>query len=249
MIYWAGVHCARAVHVQVVCTYCCFGASTSQTVGTGDAKLAGHMHTASTCVPLWLTLLWGASCARQRWKTFLTWGPPVYGESKLWASDTKLGTWVHLGKAYLAPYDLLGWGALCTCSARASGLHLLLFWRFYRPNGGHRWCQTCRTHAYCPNLCAFVVNVVMGCKLCAPEVENFFDVGSSGLRKLWARHPKLGTRVHFGKVYLATYDLMGLGALCTCSAHAARASGRPPKHFTSINAHRLDRLDWDLVYS
>ena len=83
MIYWAGVHCARAVHVQVVCTYCCFGASTGQTVGTGDAKLAGHMHTASTCVPLWLTLLWGASCARQRWKTFLTWGPPVYGESKL----------------------------------------------------------------------------------------------------------------------------------------------------------------------
>ena len=31
---------------------------------------------------------------------------------------------MHLGKAYLAPYDLLGWGALCTCSARASGLRI-----------------------------------------------------------------------------------------------------------------------------
>ena len=27
------------------------------------------------------------------------------------ARDTKLGTWVHLGKAYLAPFDLRGWGA------------------------------------------------------------------------------------------------------------------------------------------
>ena len=70
------MHCARAVHVQAFWPYCCFGASTGQTAGTGDAKLAGHMHT------------------------------------------------------------------------------------------------------------AFVVNVVMGCKLRAPEAEHFFDVESSGLRKL-----------------------------------------------------------------
>ena len=46
------------------------------------------------------------------------------GESKLSASDTKLGTWVHLGKAYLAPYEERGWGVLCTCSARANVLYL-----------------------------------------------------------------------------------------------------------------------------
>ena len=46
------------------------------------------------------------------------------GESELRASDTKLGTWVHLGIAYLVPYEERGWGALCTCSARANILHL-----------------------------------------------------------------------------------------------------------------------------
>ena len=45
---------------------------------------------------------------------------------------TKLGTWVHLGKAHLAPYDLMSWGAVCTCSARASFLHLFTF---SRPTG------------------------------------------------------------------------------------------------------------------
>ena len=86
----------------------------------------------------------------------------------LWARDTKLGTRVHLGKAYLAPYDLMGWGAVCTCSARASIVHLLLLWRLYRPNGGHRWCQTCRTHAYCLHVCAFEATVPVGCRLRAP---------------------------------------------------------------------------------
>ena len=63
------MHYARAVHVQIFCTCSSFAVPTGQTVGTADAKLGGHMHTASTCVPLWLTLLWGASCARQRRKT------------------------------------------------------------------------------------------------------------------------------------------------------------------------------------
>ena len=40
------------------------------------------------------------------------------GSRKLWARDTKLGTWVHLGKAYLAPYELMGWSAVCTCCQR-----------------------------------------------------------------------------------------------------------------------------------
>ena len=39
---------------------------------------------------------------------------------------------MHLGKAHLAPYDLMSWGAVCTCSARASVLHLLTF---SRPTG------------------------------------------------------------------------------------------------------------------
>ena len=48
MIYWAGVHCARAVHVQVVCTLGNSHASTGQMGGTTDLKLAGHMHTVPT---------------------------------------------------------------------------------------------------------------------------------------------------------------------------------------------------------
>ena len=60
-----------------------------------------------------------------------------FGLRKLGARDTKLGTWVHLDKAYLAPYDVRGWDALCTCSARANILHLFLFCRPYRSNGGH----------------------------------------------------------------------------------------------------------------
>ena len=39
-----GEHCARAVHVQMFCTCFCFAAPTGQTVGTADAKLAGHMY-------------------------------------------------------------------------------------------------------------------------------------------------------------------------------------------------------------
>ena len=41
MTYWAGVHCARAVHVQVFCTYRSLPVPTGQTVVTAEAKLAG----------------------------------------------------------------------------------------------------------------------------------------------------------------------------------------------------------------
>ena len=43
-----GVHCARAVHVQVVCTLKNSHAPTGQTGGTTDPKLAGQMHTLPT---------------------------------------------------------------------------------------------------------------------------------------------------------------------------------------------------------
>ena len=55
------------------------------------------------------------------------------GENELLASDTKLGTWVHLGKANLAPYEEGGWGAWCTCSARGSVLNA----SFSRGSEGH----------------------------------------------------------------------------------------------------------------
>ena len=53
------------MHVQVLCTHCSFVAPTGRTVGTADAKLASHIYTGSTCVPLWLPFLWCADCARQ----------------------------------------------------------------------------------------------------------------------------------------------------------------------------------------
>ena len=43
-----GVHCARAVHVQVVCALKNSRAPTEQTGGTTDSNLAGHMHTVPT---------------------------------------------------------------------------------------------------------------------------------------------------------------------------------------------------------
>ena len=40
----AGVHCARAVHVQMFCTCSSFVAPTGQTVRAADVKPAGHMY-------------------------------------------------------------------------------------------------------------------------------------------------------------------------------------------------------------
>ena len=40
------------------------------------------------------------------------------------------------------------------------------------------------TYVHYPNLCAFVVAGGVGCRLHAPEAENFFDMGSSDFRKL-----------------------------------------------------------------
>ena len=56
--------------------------------------------------------------------------------------------------------------------------------RPYRSNGGHHRTQTYRSHVHYPNLCAFGVAVPVGCQLHAPGAKKFFDVGSSGLKKL-----------------------------------------------------------------
>ena len=61
----AGLHCARAVHVQMFCTCSSFAASKGQTVRTADAKLAGHMYATPAYMYLWLPILSDAGCARQ----------------------------------------------------------------------------------------------------------------------------------------------------------------------------------------
>ena len=61
----AGVHCARAVHVQMFCTCTTFTAPTGQTVGATDAKLAGHMYATPAYMYLWFPILSDAGCARQ----------------------------------------------------------------------------------------------------------------------------------------------------------------------------------------
>ena len=76
-------HCARAVHVQMFCTCFCFAAPTGQTVGTADAKLAGHMYTIPAYMFLWLPVLYDAGCARQDRKSLFERGPPVLGDFEL----------------------------------------------------------------------------------------------------------------------------------------------------------------------
>ena len=53
----AGVHCARAVHVQMFCTFSSFAAPTGQTVRAADAKLAGYMYASPAYMLLWLPFL------------------------------------------------------------------------------------------------------------------------------------------------------------------------------------------------
>ena len=77
------MHCARAVHVQMLCTCSSFAAPTGQTVGTADAKLAGHMYTIPVYMFLWLPILWGGDCTRQDRKSLFERSPPVQGNFKL----------------------------------------------------------------------------------------------------------------------------------------------------------------------
>ena len=79
----AGVHCARAVHVQIFYTCWSFAAPTGQTVRAADAKLAGHMYAIPAYMFLWLPFLWGAGCARQGRKSLFEKGPPVLGNFEL----------------------------------------------------------------------------------------------------------------------------------------------------------------------
>ena len=60
----------------------------------------------------------------------------------------------------------------------------------------------------------------MGCMLHAPQADNVFDLGSSGVKKLSASDTKFGTLVHLGNAYFAPYEIRGCGALCACIARA-----------------------------
>ena len=80
-----------------------------------------HKFTTTTCYPnylnlcvLWLPFLWGARCTHQGRKTSLTSGLRMQGNFEL-CREAILGRLVDLGMDYLAPYDLMGWSAVCTC--------------------------------------------------------------------------------------------------------------------------------------
>ena len=59
----AGVHSARAVHVQMFCTCRSLACPTGQTERAAAAKLAGHMSAIPTYMFLWLPFVWNAGCA------------------------------------------------------------------------------------------------------------------------------------------------------------------------------------------
>ena len=52
-------------------------APTGETGGATNVKLTGHTHTTPNQNLLGVPFQWGADCARQRRKAFLTWGPPM----------------------------------------------------------------------------------------------------------------------------------------------------------------------------
>ena len=79
----AGVHCARALHVQVFCTCSSFAAPTGQTVRAADAKLAVRTYASLAYMLLWLPFVYNADCARQDRKSLFERGPPVLGNVHL----------------------------------------------------------------------------------------------------------------------------------------------------------------------
>ena len=86
----AGMHCARAVHVQILCTCSSFAVPTGQTVGTADAKLAGHMYATTTFFVVTVLLrcrcllaTTRCFCACQDQTSLFERGPPVLGNFEL----------------------------------------------------------------------------------------------------------------------------------------------------------------------
>ena len=147
-----------------------------QTRNTDDSKLAGHTCTIPICVLFWLPVLWGAGCTHQGRKTFLTWDPPVQGNFELETPNSVL-----VGRSWHGVLGAVRYNGLECCVQ--SDLHLLFFCLPCRPNEGHCRSQTCRSHVYCPNLYAFLVAVLVGCRFHAPGSKKFIRKGSSNTRK------------------------------------------------------------------
>ena len=157
----------------------------------------------------------------------------MVNDTRRWGEQERINS-VHgctCRKANLAPYEEGGWGAWCTCSARASVLNASFsdlgsisstwhvaraapsrlakkFARTYRSNGRHHRPQTHRSHAYCTNLKSIGGAVPVGCRLHPPGAENLFDEGSFGFRK--------------------PYQLKILWGCYLCGVPAARARGGKP---------------------
>ena len=177
ILYFSGVHGARGTwHVPPrEGLHKLRANSAGQTGDTTDPKFAGHTYTPKR-VCFCGCRFCGVQAARARVGIFF-FDVGSSGARKFLARDTKLGRWVDLGIVYLAPYDLMGWNALCTCSARASVLYLFFFCRHCRQDDVHHRSQTCRSHVYCPILYAFPVAVLVGCKVHAPGPKNFIRRG------------------------------------------------------------------------
>ena len=69
--------------LQVIYTYYSFGAPTGQSVGTIDAKFAGHMYAAQAYRLSLLLFLYDSGCARQDRKNLFEKGPPVQEDFEL----------------------------------------------------------------------------------------------------------------------------------------------------------------------
>ena len=85
---------------------------------------------------------------------------------------------------YLPPYELGGWGALCTCSARESVFGHIVF---FLPLQAKWWVPlmpNLRVTCIQPQPVCFRGYRRMGCTLREPGPEKFIREGSSGSRKL-----------------------------------------------------------------
>ena len=173
ILYFSGVHDARGTwHVpQREGLHKRLAISAGQTGGTTDPKFTGHTYTAPTCVLSFVVAV-PVGCRLHAPGSENLFDVGSSGARKFLARDTKLGRWVHLGIVYLVLYDLMGWSALCTCSASASVLYLFFFCRHCRQDDVHHRFQSCMSHVYCPNLYAFPVAVLV-CGARARSEKNY----------------------------------------------------------------------------
>ena len=159
-------------------------------------------------------LLWGAGCTRQGRKTFLRRGLSVSGN--FGPRDTKIGTWVHLDKAYLAQYEERDWGALCTRSARANVLHLFLFCRLTGQTVGTADAKLAGHRYAIPAYMFFWLPFVWGAGCARQERKSLFARGPSVLGNVHLLTPNL---VHLWKSMSVIRWCMPLGD----GVHSARA--------------------------